>query len=81
MLSYGALLENSTGQNFSISSAAHLGLYIRILTHHLLLCKPQEREQRLQQRELLPLATAVNPSITLLATVATTPASEFTRTA
>ena len=27
MLSYGALLEKSTGQNFIVSSAAHLGLY------------------------------------------------------
>ena len=33
--------------------------FVRILTHRLL-CKPPQREQRLQ-RELLPLATAVDP--------------------
>ena len=72
MLSYGAFPENTTGHNF-----------FEFHPRHTLICtcfdtpfgvQTAKREQRLQ-RKVLPLATAVNPKLTVLATVATTPVS------
>ena len=61
MLSYSALLENSTGHNFFQFHPRHTLICTYFDTTLVVVHTAKKGAKRLLQRELLPPATAVNP--------------------